>query len=214
MNKIYIALLIVLLIVSGCSLLPMSKGPDVSSRSTSELIAIAEDEDSGEWIYAVYELGRRPDEADIVAPALARALSVPRHDFDSAGQALGKLGPAGKPAIPILLDTLTSSREEVRAFALVNLGLIGEASKCAVPRIAEMLWDSSPIVRPAAAGALDVIAGVDNLDYYDAHNLERLLYSEDDPEGSKVGPSRNWWLEEGMDLDWNQNPENCASTDE
>jgi hypothetical protein len=80
----------------------------------------------------------------------------------TAAQALGKIGPAAKKAVPDLLTALRDEDEDVRAAAAAALGKIGPVTKEVVPALTEALKDPAYIVRANAVGALGRIGPAAN----------------------------------------------------
>lgn len=74
--------------------------------------------------------------------------------------ALGKIGPASRPATPVLIKAAKDKHSTVRVQAVGALGLIGpEIAKEAVPVLREALKDENGNVRVAAASALGLMRG-------------------------------------------------------
>jgi hypothetical protein len=67
---------------------------------------------------------------------------------------LSWIGPAAKPAIPLLLRAATNSNNQVRANALWALGEIHAEPQLCVPRLIQALGDSDEWARTSAAHAL------------------------------------------------------------
>jgi HEAT repeat protein len=82
--------------------------------------------------------------------------------------ALTTMGPAAKPALPVLLETLRDPDAPFRAQAAVTLGEMGPDAAAAVPALCAALRDTDPLVRKRAALALanlgpDAVAGLREL---------------------------------------------------
>lgn len=69
-------------------------------------------------------------------------------------EALGWIGPAAKPAIPMLLSAATNSNTTVRASALWTLGEIHTEPDLCLPELIRALGDSNDWARISAAHAL------------------------------------------------------------
>ena len=97
-----------------------------------------------------------PDAADAV-PALLNAWGDTQAN-DGLKQeiqfALGAIGPASKPAIPKLIESLSSKSPEVRYSACYALGRIGPAAKAAVPKLKALLGARDEFDRLAGVWAL------------------------------------------------------------
>jgi HEAT repeat protein len=132
--------------------------PDVNIRS---LIRQLRDPDPYERGLAANTLKFYPPAAlAAAAPALTRVL---HNDPDpsvrrQAAISLGSLGPPGKAAVPLLVETLkekpTTLPELFSSYhleAVIAVGRLGPAAEPAVPALAEMLQDPRPWVRAAAA---------------------------------------------------------------
>ncbi len=89
-------------------------------------------------------------------PTLIEALKDPDSDVGyGAAQALGRIGPEAKAAVPALIKALVDDpRNTVRSHAAQALGQIGPEAKAAVPALIEALKDENENVRNAADGAL------------------------------------------------------------
>ncbi|MBE0411427.1 MAG: HEAT repeat domain-containing protein [Anaerolineales bacterium] len=177
---------------------------------TQELIQILEDQETGYFYDVAQELSKRPEEAALIAPVLAKALSYPRRDSYEAGVFLIGMGEAAKPAIPHLFSNLTHEREVVRQYSALALGRIGEAAECAIPVLASLLWDTDPAVRTASASALKSITRINVIQ--EIYNFDpekpRGIY-QDIPEGNITGSAREWWKLEGQYINWSTNSDNC-----
>lgn len=78
-----------------------------------------------------------------------------------AAYALQQLGPAAKPAVPVLTDSLQSRDDSFRATSARALGAIGPAAVEAVPALVKLLDDRSDETRLAALDALAAIGSGD-----------------------------------------------------
>jgi HEAT repeat protein len=74
----------------------------------------------------------------------------------AAEEALGWIGPAANPAIPMLLSAATNSNNKVRASALWTLGEIHSEPDLCVPELIRALGDSNDWAQISAAHALGV----------------------------------------------------------
>ena len=150
---------------------------------------------------------RGSDIGSDAAGPLAVAINFPRSDSYLAAQALLALGPsATSVAIPTLIDNLHSEKSEVRIYSVVLLGSIGKAASCSVGEIAPLLWDSNPRVRSAAALSLEKITERDlvsrEYEITITPSFLARLVPEDSVYGSIVNRARNWWNEEGSEVNW------------
>ncbi|WP_439625638.1 HEAT repeat domain-containing protein [Gemmata sp.] len=113
---------------------------------------------------ALFLLGPTP--ADL--PALQRLLGE-RSDSvrEAAARCVGKLGPAGKDAVPQLIRMLDDKDAAVRGAAATALGDVGPAAKDAADRLKQLKGTGTgrkgdtgdPLAGPAAAKALEKILG-------------------------------------------------------
>jgi HEAT repeat protein len=69
-------------------------------------------------------------------------------------EALGRIGPGAKPAVPTIVSQLRDDRADVRRIAALALGRIGPAAKEATPRLLRALRDEHRYVRIAAIRGL------------------------------------------------------------
>jgi HEAT repeat protein len=71
-----------------------------------------------------------------------------------AALALGRVGPAAAPAVPVLVQALSDESHLVRLAAARALGEIGPGARAALPPLAAALVNGTPPLRKAAAEAL------------------------------------------------------------
>jgi len=111
--------------------------------------------------YATYALGQLGPGAEAAVEPLMRILENQReYEYVRGGAAwaLGRIGlPAAGPAVPLLIDTLSSRHLSVRRNAPWALAQLAPAAGDAVPRLRELLADEDIGVRLRAAAALWVI---------------------------------------------------------
>ena len=75
-----------------------------------------------------------------------------------AASALGRIGPAAKEAVPVLVLALKNDKDKlVREYAAYALGGIGPAAKEAVTALTDALTDEDANVHDAAKYALEKI---------------------------------------------------------
>ena len=72
----------------------------------------------------------------------------------NAAQALGKIGPAAKDAVPALIAVVKDERSSIHEEAVNTLGEIGPAAAEAELALRDAVKDKDPNVRTAAARAL------------------------------------------------------------
>jgi HEAT repeat protein len=72
-------------------------------------------------------------------------------------EALGKIGPEAKTAIPVLMALLKDKDRDVRCAAADALGRIGPEAKTGIPSLNDLLKDKDERVRRVAADALEKI---------------------------------------------------------
>ncbi len=83
--------------------------PNDARLSTQQLVDIIQDPQAYQIGLAAQELGNRPEDAALSAPALAVALRYATPERYTAGLALIKLGPAAASAVPALVVDLQNS---------------------------------------------------------------------------------------------------------
>jgi HEAT repeat protein len=153
----------VLILVIGVGLVIFACGTErAQPMSVEQLVIILETPDSENFARATQELGEMGEKAAPASLVLAKAMQYPRRDSYAAAQALIKIGPAAKGAIPELIRALENERVEVRSDAAIVLGVIGEEARCAVPYLALLLWDDLPEISSSAARAIDNITELDS----------------------------------------------------
>jgi HEAT repeat protein len=119
------------------------------------LRAMLEEDDQECQIWAAYALARIRGDALPYLPRLIEAVGRTK----AAALALGKLGPAAKPALPSLLDLLERGDEAQRAGAVETLGAMGSHAADAVPALVRLLKHRRPAVRAAAVRGLSEMGG-------------------------------------------------------
>jgi hypothetical protein len=136
---------------------------DLGPRAKESVPALEQtlksEKDLGICIAAASALGAIGPEA---VPALTSALTNAAYDKRwPILQALGKLGPAAKEAVPVLMEVLQNQVLHdflgVRREAADSLGKIGSEAGAAVPALIEALKDKDWTVRSHAAEALGEI---------------------------------------------------------
>jgi len=130
----------------------------VKQLSPTPQVPVENEADIRDRWYAVHALGQLgPDAAEALKPL--EAILADKYEFEyirgGAAWALGRIGKAARPAIPLLIDTLTSKHVSVRRNSPSALAAIGgdEAQKAITP-IAKLLDDEDAGVQAAAALAL------------------------------------------------------------
>ena len=205
----FITLIVGSIIFSGCNQQNMTE-PDISNKSTEELIRLLEDQNDPDNLFSAIteELANRGATASEAAPALSVALTYPRRDSYLAGFALIAMGPNAKSAIPTLVSELSHERSTVRRYAALSLGAIGRAAECAVPQLALLLWYQDSETRSAASISIDAIARIDLVDPEAKLDPQTPgVMPLDEPEGIVSGLAREWWLNTGENMKWPT--ENC-----
>jgi HEAT repeat protein len=136
-------------------------GPEAAA-ATPELIKSLSRPDEEVQYTACYALGR-------IGPAAADATEALRNNLTSDDPflrlasvwALLKIHPQNPRlqafAVPLLIGGLQHEREQVRLEAATTLGELGQAAKESLPTLKKALEDESPLVRVAAAEAIERI---------------------------------------------------------
>ena len=78
-------------------------------------------------------------------------------DKEKSGRANLALIKAGAPAVPAVMELLSTDDPRLRSLALSTLWGMGPVAEAAVPALAEILSDPDPEMRNAAAMALETI---------------------------------------------------------
>jgi HEAT repeat protein len=133
----------------------------MGAAAVPALIEPLADDDAEVRIEAAYALIHLAGDAQAALDPLIAAL---QHDTDPtvrryAAMALGRLGPAGQPAIPALAEALKDGHAPVRAEAADALGRLGTRveTETVVNLLIGALSDPEPEVRKEAAEALEGI---------------------------------------------------------
>jgi HEAT repeat protein len=140
-----------------------SIGPEAKAAIPALTEASKNDEvDQVRWYAAVALVKIASEKA--AAPLLIEALNGPKTNDDyldvrrRAAEALGQLGPAGKVAVPALMEALNDKKYfDIRAAAATALGQIGPDAKAAIAALTAALKDKDESVRRAAAEAIKKI---------------------------------------------------------
>ena len=130
----------------------------VKQLSPTPQVPVESEADIRDRWYAVHALGQLgPDAAEALKPL--EEILADKYEFEyirgGAAWALGRIGQPARPAVPLLIDTLTSKHVSVRRNSPLALAAIGgdEAQKAITP-IAKLLDDEDAGVQAAAALAL------------------------------------------------------------
>ncbi len=130
----------------------------VKQLSPTPQVPVESEADIRDRWYAVHALGQLgPEAAEALKPL--EAILADKYEFEyirgGAAWALGRIGTAARPAVPLLIDTLTSKQVSVRRNSPLALAAIGgEEAKKAVGAIAGLLDDEDAGVQAAAALAV------------------------------------------------------------
>jgi HEAT repeat protein len=120
------------------------------------VVMILKHQDSSLRAHAAHKLATIGPSAEAL-PALLESLADSDHlvRFWTV-RALGKLGPAAKSAVPVLIETLNREREDgsMVGCIAVTLGQIGPDARAAVPSLKEMLVRRDASISTSAALAL------------------------------------------------------------
>jgi HEAT repeat protein len=134
-------------------------GPKAEAATQGLIEVIEQDENFSVRQFAVGALSR-VSPASISVPVLLKALrrEQSRKDVPVAGailQTLGRIGPEAAPAIPVLVETYdTAKNEHERASAMMALGGIGPGAQVALPTILKATKDPFWGVRGMALESL------------------------------------------------------------
>jgi HEAT repeat protein len=130
----------------------------VKQLSSTPQVPVESEADIRDRWYAVHALGQLgPEAAEAIGPL--EKILADRAEFEyirgGAAWALGRIGKAARPAVPLLIDTLTSKHVSVRRNSPLALAAIGgDEAKQAITPIAKLLDDEDAGVQAAAALAL------------------------------------------------------------
>jgi hypothetical protein len=165
-----------------------------------------------EFPEAIKNLSTMGSNAIDAAGDLAIAITFPRQDSYLAAQALIALGPdITSTTIVTLFSNLDPSnvhnqKPEALIYSAILLSSTGNRASCAVGNIGPLLWNSDPIVRSAAAFALEKITEQDLVaSQYEIVITPSFLansISADTPDGNIVGAARQWWSKQGSKINW------------
>ena len=135
--------------------------PDTGDAAAAEELARAlQNLRAAEWIdrltglYALQRMG-----GSAIAPVAPRIAPLLEDDNGSVRiESAECLFRVGSPAVPLLVDALSSRNDETRALAARTLGRIGLGARAAVPVLEGLRDDPSPDVADNAAFAVPMIA--------------------------------------------------------
>ena len=135
--------------------------PDAGDAASAEELARAlQNLEAAEWIdrltglYALQRMG-----GSAIAPVAPRIAPLLEDDNGSVRiESAECLFRVGSPAVPLLVDALSSRNDETRALAARTLGRIGLGARAAVPVLEGLRDDPSPDVADNAAFAVPMIA--------------------------------------------------------
>lgn len=197
--------------------------PALSAEALSEILWVSDpslpqyDPDSPEYARypeVVLQISALGADAVDAADDLAVALRYPRQDAFIAAQALLNLGPdITATTLSLLIDNLRGENANPRIYSLILLASVGSRASCAVGDIAPRLWDADPLVRSAAALALERITQQDLV----ASDYEVLItpsflaasIAPDMPEGRVTDAARSWWNTQGSKVNWHPSYDIC-----
>ncbi|MBI3465491.1 MAG: HEAT repeat domain-containing protein [Planctomycetes bacterium] len=128
-------------------LLALKPGSEVVVPAMIEALQSNQPELAGLAVAALAETGAP------AVPRLAEALKDPACCLPAAA-ALGRIGPAAKPAVAALLPLLKDENPAVRREVLLALGAIGPPAESVLDSAVSLLDDPDPKVRTAAAYVL------------------------------------------------------------
>ena len=116
-------------------------------------------------------LTRAGSSAEGAVPVLTAAVKRPENRFVNTAfhlsirqqsiQALGKIGPAARDAIPPLIEALSDQDLQTRSRAITALGCIGADAMTAVPMLIVLLKEKNEMIQELAASALAKISPKD-----------------------------------------------------
>ena len=129
----------------------------VSGESTvAVLMQALKDQDPKVRYKAVRVLADLGPSAAEAVPALSKTLKEDKNEAvqETAAFALGKIGQAAKPAVPLLIQAAKNERERMRSVAIFALWKIGPAAQEAIPVLIESLNEKDSTIRGMASLAL------------------------------------------------------------
>lgn len=142
-------------------------GPS-ARQAVPQLIKLLKDPDTEVRLATAHCLGAIGTEASESIAALAATSKGDPDPFvrGNACYALGKIGPASRTAVPILIQALADTHAYVRHHSVVALGGIGPSAAPAVPALTQLLTNRAVETRIDAALSLSKI---------EPHNAASLL---------------------------------------
>ncbi|MBY0279429.1 HEAT repeat domain-containing protein, partial [Candidatus Binatia bacterium] len=135
-------------------------GSGLDAANAAELAQALQQLHAAEWIdrlTGLYALQRMGGAA--IAPVVAQVAPLLADENGSVREEAAEcLFRADAPAVPPLVDALSSRDDDTRALAARTLGRIGLGARAAVPALESMRDDASPDVADQVAFALPMIA--------------------------------------------------------
>jgi hypothetical protein len=144
----------------------------IGGQETVPALIVGMDDDF-EWVRmnCALALTRAGASAEGAVPVLTAAVKKPENRSINPAfhlsirqqsiQALGKIGPAAKDAIPPLIEALNDKDNQTRSRAVTALGSIGADAMIAVPMLIVLLKEKDEMIQELAATALVKISPKD-----------------------------------------------------
>jgi HEAT repeat protein len=144
----------------------------IGGKETVPALIVGMDDDF-EWVRmnCALALTRAGASAEGAVPVLTAAIKKPENRFINPAfhisirqqsiQALGRIGPAAKDAIPPLIEALSDKDIQTRARAATALGCMGADAVNAVPMLIVLLQEKNEMIRELATMALVKISPKD-----------------------------------------------------
>lgn len=143
-------------IVRGAAATALGRLGDAARPAVPHLKAALDENRIDSRVAAVEALWKITGDADDVVARLTAEVAG-EDEPEKAADLLAQFGPAAKPAIPKLIESLESENPFIRMNVASGLGRLGPLATDAIPALKKLKNDPNPFVRQAAEQAIERI---------------------------------------------------------